>query len=395
MPIFSANRVSGIGSTVVAAEGYTENDFGRILSECAINDMRLFNAAIARDFKEAQAMQEGTMMQSEIQALQEFSIKEAWKGLKEKIKKLWAKIKGIFKSVYAKLSLWLVRNNKAYIAMHRKELLTKNCSACKCPKFRNPKRDYLAAIAVVDNIKIADLKKAAEFLKGEALDEIVKLIGSSAKEANISDREYSDTLKEIDSMEEVSADKVYESLMEELFEKPNENLTFGETIYNGSARALMDNLSASSNSLKTLKKMNAGIDKIFKNILKKLNDAEKKAESGSSEQKGYSLASKFISKFQTVSNALISGCIKVVRKGINNDRGLIATLVAYNPKAPVNDAAMLEFAYMAGHDAFFLETEDMTDDDVEAAAEEEGVTITIDIDGNEDVDVDVNDNTDE
>ena len=83
MPIFSSNRVygAGVGNTIVAAEGYTENDFGRIMSECATNDMLLFNAAIARDFKEAQAMTEGTMVASELQALREFSVKEAWKSV--------------------------------------------------------------------------------------------------------------------------------------------------------------------------------------------------------------------------------------------------------------------------------------------------------------------------
>lgn len=389
MPIFSANRVSGIGSTVVAAEGYTENDFGRILSECAINDMRLFNAAIARDFKEAQAMQEGTMMQSEIQALQEFSVKEAWKGLKEKVKKLWSKIKGVFKSVYAKLSLWLVRNNKAYIAMHRKDLLSKDCSKCKCPKFLNPTHDYLPTIASFSDVA----KETKEWLSGKALDDVVKELGNPDSYAFKNATQYLDN-----SGDTITADKIYEELMKQCFDSPKDSLTFADTYYGksgGGVRGLMNNLSSGSEYLKTMKKLNNSTDKFFKGILSKLDKAEGKAEDGSAAQKGYSAASKIVSKFQTSINAAVSASIRVIKKGINNDRGLMATLVSYNPKAPVNDAAMLEFAYMAGHDAFFLETEDMTDDDVEAAAEEEGVTITIDIDGNEDVDVDVNDNTDE
>lgn len=392
MPIFSSNRVSGAGATIVAAEGYTEHDFGRILSECAINDMRLFNAAIARDFQEAQALSEGTMVASEIQALQEFSIKEAWKGLKEKLKKLWAKIKGVFKTVYAKLSLWLNRNTKAYIAQHRKELISKNCGGCKIPKFHDPKPGYLDIIGDFKGLKLSDLKDVADALKGEAVDEIVSAVGAAGKEADLDSNKYNAIRNVIDDMEIPGADKIFDELYKAAFNEPNENLTFADCIYKGNVNALFDSLSGNSKSLKTLRKMSAGIDKIFKGIIGKLNKAEAKAESGSAEQKAYSLASKFVGKVQVAANALTSASIKVIKKAISNDRGLIATLVAYNPKAK-NEAAMLEFAFLAGYDALHEETEDETPESIEAAADE--LHINISIEGEGDVDVEVEDNTEE
>lgn len=397
MPIFSANRVSGIGSTVVAAEGYTENDFGRILSECAINDMRLFNAAIARDFKEAQAMQEGTMMQSEIQALQEFSVKEAWKGLKEKIKKLWAKIKGVFKSVYAKLSLWLVKYNKAYIAMHRKDLLAKNCSGCKIPRFRDhntpggniyDKLGGFSDLPLNAKSKLSDtvtyseehLKDFSKLLKGD--------IESMTKKGLKSPNYFKDCTVP-------SVDALYEANLKQHFKDANEDLTFGKCVaYGGSVQKLMDNLSGSSAALKALKKANKEADTAFKKAIRDLEGKSNKAEEEADQEK-YKAASKVVGFFQQCVNASISAAIRLIKFSISNDRGLIATLVAYNPKSATNESALLEAAYMTGFQSLYMETDDLSDEDVAAEAEEEGVTITIDIDGDDDVDVDVNDNTDE
>lgn len=392
MPIFSSNRVSGAGATIVAAEGYTEHDFGRILSECAINDMRLFNAAIARDFKEAEALSEGTMVASEIQALREFSVKEAWKGLKEKLKKLWAKIKGVFKSVYAKLSLWLNRNTKAYIAQHRKELINKNCKDCKVPKYLNPRTRSVSITDIIRDageherlsVNTADLKK---YLQGTAIDSL-----TSAVAAGNYDSAISSLAKAVAEDKMPTADELTQAAMKGRFDEPNASLTFGGTIWKGDVNALMNNLSGNAQALKDLKKCSNEIDKSFKTIINKLNKAEKAAEKESEESKSYNAASQIVSKIQTLFNAISAAAIKVIKKSISNDRGLIATLVAYNPGAK-QESAMLEFAFMAGYDALHEETEDLTDEDVAAAAEEEGIEIDIEIKGEGDVDVNVDDQT--
>lgn len=388
MPIFSSNRVygAGVGNTIVAAEGYTENDFGRIMSECATNDMLLFNAAIARDFKEAQAMTEGTMVASELQALREFSVKEAWKGLVAKMKKLWAKIKGVFKAVYAKLSLWLNRNTKLYIAQHRKYLLNKpNLGECPCPKYLNPSKSFM------NSLKKSFSEKDAEALKNAtSVEDIIKEINAEMK---ISKKEYERAMKEMNDAEVVTASDVYEKMEKECFAAANDKLTFKNTVYGGSVEKLFEALSGNSKYLKTLKELSKDADKLFKNIINKLNKAAANSEKDTAENRAYTVASKAVSIMQSTINACTSAGIKIVKKAISNDRGLIATLVAYN--GPKTESALLEFAYAAGFDTLHEETDGETMEDIEAAAEEEGINIDITVSGDTDADITVNDNTDD
>ena len=102
MPIYARNSL-GSDVKITANENYSYADMGRILSECVQNDQTLFNAVLLNDFKENAAIREGTMVSSELQSFREFSVKEAWGGLKKKLQKLWEKIKGVFRQVYAKL----------------------------------------------------------------------------------------------------------------------------------------------------------------------------------------------------------------------------------------------------------------------------------------------------
>lgn len=384
MPIFSSNRVS-YGGSVVADKAYTENDMGRIMQECAINDMKIFNAALARDFKEIQGKNEGTMLESELQTFQEFSVKEAWKSLKEKIKKLWAKIKGVFKNAYAKLTVFLVRDNKTFIAMHKKELLSKNCSDCKIPKYRDIKSGKSLATLV------SAFEKSHKGLK-DSLEMIDKLEPADADfETKV--KTYGQVTG--DSEDVTSADKLYDEFIKANYEEKNDGLTFGKcNAYGGNVSALMANLSTNSASLKELKEQNKKIDKKFKTLLGKIEKAQTKAEKDKDEaaSKTYQNANKFTSLAQRTLNAITAASIREVKFMIKNDRGLIGTLVAYNPKAK-NETAYLESAYMEGFDRLFMETDDMEPEDVEAAAEEEGVSIEITIDG--EADVEVEDNTED
>ena len=386
MPIFSSNRVygAGVGNTIVAAEGYTENDFGRIMSECATNDMLLFNAAIARDFKEAQAMTEGTMVASELQALREFSVKEAWKGLVAKMKKLWAKIKGVFKTVYAKLSLWINKNTKLYIAQHRKYLLTKpNLGDCPCPKYLNPTTNIKSALT--DEIAM-DLIDAAK--NNTLLQNFLNKTGFTG----VDSVSYQAIIDTVDSIESLNTSDEYERLEKKIF-KSSEDLTFKKTIYNGNVEKLFNSLSENSEYLKTLKELNKKTDKLFKNLISKVTKKSSKSAEDSDDSREYSVMSKYCSKVQTNISATTSACIRIVKKAISNDRGLIATLVAYN--GPKTESALLEFAYAAGFDTLHEETDGETMEDIEAAAEEEGINIDITVSGDTDADITVNDNTDD
>ena len=378
MPIYSTNRVSGASTRIVAAEGYTDHDFGRIMCETYANDMLVFQHGLARDFKEAAAINENTMVKSELRAFQEFSLKEAKKSIVEKLKKLWSKIKAVFRNVYAKLSVWINRSNKLYVAQNRKALETKkNLGKCKLPKYRNVKKDVVAEIN-------QDIQKLGGFANNAAS---YMKVGSMMNNT--------DFTKKIADLYNKNSDYVGDK-EKEMFDKPNANLTFASCDLKGSLKTLFDTLTNSSKSLKDMKEANKKVDNVFGDLIKTVNSYADNKDLDEGKRDGYSKFSSTISEFQTAVQGMSRAVIKLTKKKLSGYRGIMAALVAFDPEAPLNDSAMLtEFAYLSGINMLTEETEDMTDEDIADAAEgDDGeVSINIEIDGTADADVNVEDNT--
>ena len=396
MPVYSTNGARTISSTrIVAAEGYTDHDFGRIISETYENDMRVFNLGLARDFKEAATINENTMVSSELKALREFSVKEAFNSIKEKLKKLWAKIKGVFRNVYAKLSVWLNRSNKLYVAQNRKALEKKDCRDCPIPKYSKQIDDvytmvdnYTKALNVIsDTFKNIDSKVGIGTLMKKCV----------AKMKDISDINMPEP--DDDNYKVPSSSELYEALEKDYFEKPSSSLKFRDA--GVSVSDLLNRLGGSSKYLKALKKASKASDDTFKKIVaevdRRANFVANQSKSNIAKEV-YPMLSKMATFTQSYLTNSTSATIKLIKKAISNDRGLIATLVAYDPKAPKNEAVLMsEVAFSIGAMAFTEETEDMTDEDLEDAAQggDGEVSINIEIDGTADADVNVEDNTGE
>lgn len=116
MPIYSNNRMGHMSTTAVAAnESYTSNDIGRILYESQVNDMAIFEAVLASDFREIKGLQEGTILESEIAALNETTAKEFFSAMKERIKKFLAKVKGVIKDIITKIAIYVTRDGKKFV----------------------------------------------------------------------------------------------------------------------------------------------------------------------------------------------------------------------------------------------------------------------------------------
>lgn len=114
MPIYSNNRTGSMALAQVAAnESYTSEDFGRILYESQLNDMAFFEAVLACDFNEIKGLREGTILESEVKALNEASFKEMIDKVVVGLKKFWAKLKGAFQDAINKLGAWVGNNGKA------------------------------------------------------------------------------------------------------------------------------------------------------------------------------------------------------------------------------------------------------------------------------------------
>lgn len=117
MSIYSANRTgSVVAETARCNEGYTAADLGRIMYESQVNDMAIFESIVLTDLAEAKGIAEGTLLLSEAEEANKKTAKEIIETLKKKIIRFWEKIKGAFKAAITKISAYLLRNNKAFIA---------------------------------------------------------------------------------------------------------------------------------------------------------------------------------------------------------------------------------------------------------------------------------------
>lgn len=377
MPIYARNSL-GSNIKVVANENYSYADMGRILSECVQNDMTLFNAVLLNDFKESTAIREGTMVSSELTAFREASIKGAWASLKAKLQKLWEKIKGVFRSVYSKLTVWLVRNGKAFVGMHRKTLANKpRMDACKLPKVYVP----------TDFLKNENLSAGLAKTFGE---DIEKLKGGDSDDRGADAITVSLLQKSIDDASSTSDYK--KKFKEKAFEK-KENTTWGAVkgSYGGSVDGLLGYISSASKGIKDLKDAEKKADKSIKDAIGYLKKAAANAEK---EEKGsgasYKNASACCSAYERAISIVTACEIGAIRTQIKQARMIAGALVAYNPNGSENanneSAILQETAWLEGADDFAtvddIPAEEIKADDVQSDPDVE-INVTVDDDGNE------------
>lgn len=101
MSIYSANRSAAVG-TVAEAKKYT-TDINRIMYESEVNNMRIFEACMKYDFTQIQGLREGTILESEIAAIDEASKAEFLESVKKAWEVVKAKLKAAFDAILNKL----------------------------------------------------------------------------------------------------------------------------------------------------------------------------------------------------------------------------------------------------------------------------------------------------
>lgn len=357
MPIYSRNSV-GSDITVTANENYSFSDMGRILVECAQNDMLVFNAALKNDFKENAAIREGTMVSSELSSFREFSVKEAWGNLKAKLKKLWEKIKGVFRQVYAKLTVWLVRNGKAFVALHRKTLANKTgLDSVKIPKY------YARKSGAFEKDLAGEIKKEFDDKFGEkGFGTIAGTTDRRTAEAQTNEM-LSKALKAVGGGE-TTADGFAEAYKKAVFNEMTDT-TWGEVKKSvGSLEALFTNISGRSDAIKKLKKQEKDADKAIRAAISTLNSKEKKAEDnikGSGEN--FKSASTTCSAFERAITLCTRSQIAAIKTSVQQDRMVVGKLVAASPNK--ESALMEQMAWFEGADDFATQ-EDIPAEEVNA-----------------------------
>lgn len=363
MPIYARNSL-GSNVHITANENYSYADMGRILSECVQNDMTLFNAVLMNDFRESTAIREGTMVSSELTSFREFSIKEAWGGLKKKLQKLWEKIKGVFRQVYAKLTVWLVRNGKAFVAMHRKTLLSKTgLDSCKIPKVLVPKND-----------------KFDEPVKSLTRDARFYIAGAKSGEVGGSDDATSRTNEFLGkAITGATADNIATKFKEWAF-KEETNTTWGSIKGSfGGVEGLFTTITARSDAIKKLKKSEKEVDKSIKEVMKAIDEASKKEGVTGAASKAYKAASAGCSAYERAITLLTRATIQAVKTNVSQARMIVGKLAAYGPNK--ENAIYEEMAWLEGADDFAtsedIPAEEINADDVQADPDVE-INISVD-----------------
>lgn len=332
MAFYSSNRLSNLGTTKVAAnESYVGSaGLGRLMVESEQNDMAIFEAVLAHDFSEARGIHEGTILESEIRSLNEGSIKEFFTTLKAKLMKFWEKIKGVFKTVYAKLTEWIVRSGKAFVNLHRKELTTKDFSKfpgmAYRPNVKNPTEAYTNRPdkwMTASNVRTqtnftpddAEFGRDSKFMTKQ----LSKILGGKATTASSFSKDF--------------LDFCYAEENKKFKPSGSEITKMMDNVYNGKA------------PIKELRDLEKKDGNKIRDVLKDL-DTQKANLEKDDEAAGKALttARNYCAAFETVVSLYTSSAIKIVKFGLSQDRKALGKLVAYNPRSVSESALLMEEA---------------------------------------------------
>ncbi len=110
--IYTANR-SAIN------ESYSHADLSKILFESEVNDMAIFESALACDFNEVRGLQEGTILESEVRSLNEFSFKEMMDNVKKAADKFFNKILEAIRNAIAFIGNYVFNDGKKIVEKYK------------------------------------------------------------------------------------------------------------------------------------------------------------------------------------------------------------------------------------------------------------------------------------
>lgn len=351
MGIFSRNS-SRLGQynagNIVADESYYgETGALRITLEGLQNDQAVFDALMEQDFEEAARINEGSINESQIEALQEGAIGDFVNRIKEMVRKIAEKIKGLINSFIARVNSVIIRDNKKFVEKYRREVLSKDLSKMKY-KWSDPTGQTINLPAAVDEIE-SNIDECTRATSVEAL----------AKFEDGLDEGFTD--KFLDRMVKGSSGDSFEKDAHELYFKEEDEV---EGLDSGRLGAIMGRLINSKDALKDIEKVQKDADKAFSKYLsmidKKVNEMSKKipgdssagkvdvsADGGSNKNVNYGKGSsskelamkqlvmiqKTVTKTQGLFSKAAGAAISQNKFGLAQDRRVFAKAAAYNSKS--------------------------------------------------------------
>ena len=332
MSIYAANNRMGRASdaTVVANESYGANDIGRILYETQVNDQAIFEAIIASDLAEIQGLREGTLLESEIEALNENSVKGFFQRMKERLMAFWAKIKGVFKSAIAKIAYFLTGDASKFIKVFDKEY---------------KKEKFVESKAKIEGVKIYGISNLKKYPTTSDFEDKIKAQkgGDKVDKAKVIAAELGSYVEK----DEVTPADFKKALAEFLLGKGENGFTVDASNVDEFIKLARNELTGGKTAIKTLKQLEADVDRGLKDLKDKLTKAEKEAlgKDASKEDKeksGNVIANiaALVSCYETVTSNVCSGMIGACKANTKTAYSVLNKILhACKKGAPVSESA--------------------------------------------------------
>lgn len=312
MSIYATNRMGHMDTaTAVANEAYGASDIGRILYESQVNDQAIFEAIVVSDLREIQGIREGTLLESEIQALNEASIKGFFEKIKARLKQFWEKVKGVFKDIIAKIALFVMRDGKKFVK--RFDEVTKGftmkgeLTGCK---YFTKKGLAIIKVPVVSDIETKiNAQKNAESIDKKAVVSAELAVAIEGKPlTNPTEKEFK------------------EAAIEALFTPK----TINASNYDGIVKVLKSVVSDGKDDIKALREKEKKIEKEIKEAGEKIKKAEKLAlgMSPSKEEKKDNAhvirnISALVSAYEQSTSIIMGLAISATKKNIKNSYSIL------------------------------------------------------------------------
>ena len=303
MSIYSANRTGSMSiANVVANENYAPVDLGRIMYESQRNDMMIFEAILASDFNEMAGLREGTLLRSEIAALNEASIKDIMAGFGKRLKEFWAKIKHAFDVIIQKISAYILRDGKAFAKEFREAYAKAGKEFSGDIKYfaRNDFEIKIPNVYEIESEINASKNDENKLKTSEVVASVLsKYIGENVKNA----REYSSKIPKKCFIEK----KVSSSDIE----------------------GMLKSIENASDAVKNLRTAQKNISDQISKAGKRLKDAEREMLKGSN-TKGNSIhnISTMVSALEIVVSTTSRIAIKVVKDEVRNNRTALSKVLS-------------------------------------------------------------------
>ena len=332
MGVFSNNRTTiGCDIDIPVAEGYRTSVAADVmLVEAVQTDMSLFEAILYNDFVEVAALKEGTVLESEMQAITENAFHSMVAKVKETLKKIIAKIKALFATFMAKFNNVVIKDNKKFAESIKKQLFGTDKDYSKMEyTWREKKESTYETLGT----KSHDMLNSDEDINAKTSETEVKAELQKYENANVT---------------EIMLGKIFgeDSMSMSDFAERFEKECFGEEkTIKGSKKAIQasyDFLTSSDlKTIKTLKKENKEWETKFNNKLKHWESEERKLKDKSSDEKAsaeeklaYVKASCLSKMYNGMYSAVVAthkAMVSVAKLEIKQHRQLLVKAVAFNP----------------------------------------------------------------